>query len=79
MAPHRFAQHQRDETIFTEESESDEFVIVIKGYVGFSKTVNGKQELLHQVGPGGSAKMRRSWGPAPIFSTHRRMSPRSPS
>jgi hypothetical protein len=33
------------------------------------------QELLHQVGPGGSAKMRRSWGPAPIFSTHRRISP----
>jgi hypothetical protein len=79
MAPHCFAQHQRDETIFTEGSEGDEFVIVIKGYVGLSKTVNGKQELLHQVGPGGSAKMRRSWGLAPIFSTHRRMSPRLPS
>jgi hydroxyacylglutathione hydrolase len=52
MSRHHFAKYQRDELVFAEGSEGDEFFIVVTGHVGLSKKVNGGHELLHQIGPG---------------------------
>ncbi len=52
MTRQHFAKYQRDELIFAEGSEGDEFFIVVTGRVGLSKSVDGRQELVHQVGPG---------------------------
>ena len=52
MTRQHFAKYQRDELIFAEGSEGDEFFIVVTGRVGLSKRVDGRQELLHQIGPG---------------------------
>ncbi len=47
-----FETYRRDELIFVEGSEGDEFFIVITGLVGLFKEIDGKQRELHRIGPG---------------------------
>ena len=49
---HYIAKYQENELIFAEDSEGEKFFIVITGLVGIFKGGNGRDQLLHEVGPG---------------------------
>lgn len=49
---HYMAKYQKNELIFAEDSEGEEFFIVMTGCVGIFKGGSGRDKLLHEVSPG---------------------------